>query len=229
MDALKYLFDLLLHFDEHLKQMIETFGSWTYLFLFLIVFCETGLVVTPFLPGDSLLFAAGTFAALAPDTINIWVLMVLLLIAAIAGDAVNYSIGYWIGPRAFSGRIPLLKQEHLLRAQAFYMVHGGKAIFLARFIPIIRTFAPFVAGIGRMNYAKFAMYNVIGGIVWVVVFLLLGYFCGNIPFVKKNYEIVILGIIGVSVLPIVWEMAIARLRGRKLAEVLPAESQPPQG
>jgi membrane-associated protein len=228
MDSVKYLFDLLLHFDEHLKQMVENFGSWTYLFLFLIVFCETGLVVTPFLPGDSLLFAAGAVAALAPDTVNLWVLMVLLLIAAITGDAVNYSIGYWIGPRAFSGKIPLLKQEYLLRAQAFYVTHGGKAIFLARFIPIIRTFAPFVAGIGRMNYAKFAMYNIIGGVVWVVLFLLLGYYCGNIPFVKKNFEIVILGIIGVSVLPIVWEVAVARLRGRKLAEVLPAESQPPQ-
>ena len=217
MDSIKYLFDLLLHFDEHLKQMIDHFGSWTYVFLFLIVFCETGLVVTPFLPGDSLLFAAGALAALVPDTLNVWVLMGLLLVAAVVGDAVNYSIGYWIGPRAFSGKIPLLKQEHLLKAQTFYVKYGGKAIFLARFIPIIRTFAPFVAGIGRMNYAKFAMYNVIGAIVWVVSFLMLGYFCGNIPIVKKNFEIVVLAIVGISVLPIIWEMAMAR-RQPKSAE-----------
>jgi membrane-associated protein len=182
----------------------------------LIIFLETGLVITPFLPGDSLLFAAGAFAALG--ALNVWVLFVLLSVAAILGDTVNYWIGHYIGPRAFSGNIRFLKKEYLDRTHAFYEKYGGKTIILARFIPIIRTFAPFVAGIGAMTYSKFIVYNVVGGIAWVGIFLFGGYFFGNLPFVKDNFTIVILAIIGISVLPGVIEYLRERSRSKADAQ-----------
>ncbi len=202
------------HFDRHLDWFLANYGLWTYAILFLIVFCETGLVLTPFLPGDSLLFAAGALAArsVAGDgyELNVYWLFVLLSIAAIVGDSVNYSIGQWVGPRAFSGRIRFLKKEYLDRTHQFFEKYGGKTIILARFVPIVRTYAPFVAGVGAMNYPKFLAYNVIGGIVWVGSFLFLGYLFGNLPIVKDNFFLVTLAIIVLSVLPIVYEWFKAR-------------------
>ncbi len=210
MELLREFIDFFLHLDVHLAEIIDRFGAGAYGILFLIVFCETGLVVTPFLPGDSLLFAAGAFAALG--SFELVPLMVLLIVAAIAGDTVNYWIGARIGPRAFSGNVRFLKQEYLVRTTEFYERHGGKTIVLARFIPIVRTFAPFVAGVGRMNYARFLAYNVIGAVVWVTLFTLAGFYFGNIPAVKENFTLVILAIIGLSVLPIAIEMLKARRR-----------------
>ncbi|MEP7176075.1 MAG: DedA family protein [Gemmatimonadales bacterium] len=203
MDLLKQFVDLFLHLDTHLSQVIAQYGTWTYLILFLIVFCETGLVVTPFLPGDSLLFAAGTFAALGK--LDLWLMMLLLMAAAILGDTVNYWVGAAIGPRAFSGDLKLLKKKHLDRTQAFYERHGGKTIILARFVPIVRTFAPFVAGVGTMSYGRFLLYNVVGAALWVGLLVPAGYFFGNIPVVRENFTIVILVIVALSVMPIVVE------------------------
>ena len=208
MDLLRYLVDFFLHLDDHLSQVIAQYGTWTHLILFLIVFCETGLVVTPFLPGDSLLFAAGTFAALG--ALDLWLVMILLIVAAIVGDTVNYWMGAYVGPRAFGGRVRFLKQEYLERTHAFYEKHGGKTVILARFIPIIRTFAPFVAGVGAMSYPKFITYNVVGAVLWVGLFVPAGYFFGNIPTVRENFTLVILAIIAISVLPIVYEAVRAR-------------------
>ncbi len=210
MDLLPRLIDLFLHLDHHLGQLISQYGTWTHLILFLIIFCETGLVVTPFLPGDSLLFAAGTFAALG--ALDLWLLVLLLIIAAIAGDTVNYWIGAYIGPRAFRGDIRFLRKEYLDRTHAFYEKHGGKTIIMARFVPIIRTFAPFVAGVGAMSYPKFIVYNVVGAVLWVGLFVLGGYYFGTIPVVRENFTLVILVIIAISVLPIVIEALRARRR-----------------
>ncbi len=210
MDPMETIVDFILHIDVHLAQITAAYGVWTYAILFLIVFAETGLVVTPFLPGDSLLFAAGAIASLG--SIDVTTLMVLLIIAAIIGDGVNYAVGKRIGPRIFSSTTSkLLNREHLERTHAFYEKHGGKTIILARFMPIIRTFAPFVAGIGSMSYRQFLVYNVVGAIVWVVSFTLLGFFFGNQPIVKKNFTLVIGAIIVISVLPAVWEI----IRSRK--------------
>jgi membrane-associated protein len=208
MELLPRIIDLFLHLDQHLGQLISQYGTWTHLILFLIVFCETGLVITPFLPGDSLLFAAGTFAALG--SLDLWLIMVLLIIAAIIGDTVNYWIGAYIGPRAFRGDIRFLRKEYLERTHAFYEKHGGKTIILARFLPIIRTFAPFVAGVGAMSYPKFITYNVVGAVLWVCLFVLAGYFFGNITIVRENFTLVILAIIAISVLPLVIEALRAR-------------------
>jgi membrane-associated protein len=224
MELLSSLVDLFLHLDTHLKSVIDQYGTLTYVLLFAIIFCETGLVVTPFLPGDSLLFAAGAFAALGMMRVDL--LIVLLIVAAILGDTVNYWIGHWIGPRAFSGRIPLLRQSHLERTHAFYERHGGKTIILARFIPIIRTFAPFVAGIGAMHYPRFIIYNVVGGIAWVLIFTLGGYFFGNIPAVEHNFTLVILAIIVVSVLPGIYEFMRERRRGAAKPAAKPAANEP---
>lgn len=210
MDLLTRITDLFLRLDQHLGQLISQYGTWTYLILFLIVFCETGLVVTPFLPGDSLLFAAGTFAALG--ALDLWLVVLLLIIAAVAGDTVNYWIGAHIGPRAFRGDIRFLRQEYLDRTHAFYEKHGGKTIILARFVPIIRTFAPFVAGVGAMSYPRFLTYNVVGAVLWVGLFVLGGYFFGNIPVVRENFTLAILAIIAISILPILVEALRARRR-----------------
>ena len=199
METIKFLIDLFLHLDAYLADIISQYGTWTYAILFFVIFMETGFVVTPFLPGDSLLFAAGTFAAL-DSGLNVWVLLVLLMVAAILGDTVNYWIGHYLGDRAYN--IKWIKREYLDKTHAFFEKHCGKTIFLARFVPIVRTFAPFVAGIGRMSYGFFFRWNIIGGVTWVALFTLAGYFFGNIPFVKKNFEFVIVAIILVSVVPI---------------------------
>jgi membrane-associated protein len=219
LDFIKYLIDLFLHLDEHLSVIIQTYGTWTYLLLFLVIFMETGLVVTPFLPGDSLLFAAGTFASPALGSpLNIWVVWALLCVAAVAGDTVNYWIGHYIGPRAFSGEVPFLKKKYLDRTHAFYERYGGKTIVLARFVPIVRTFAPFVAGVGEMSYGKFISYNLIGGIAWVTVFTWAGYFFGTLPFVQHNFSLVVLAIIFISILPAVIEVIKERRRPVSEAE-----------
>jgi membrane-associated protein len=212
MEPLKSLLDLFLHLDTHLADLIAQYGVWTHGILFLIVFCETGLVVTPFLPGDSLLFAAGTFAGMG--TLNPFLLFLLLCAAAILGDTANYWIGARIGPRAFSGTVRFLNQTHLRRTEAFYEKHGGKTIIIARFVPIIRTFAPFVAGIGTMQYPRFLAYNVIGAVLWVGLFVFGGYLFGNIPAVRQNFSLVIVAIILLSVLPIGVEWLRARRIGR---------------
>jgi membrane-associated protein len=210
MDFVRSVMDLFLHLDEHLNQIVTSYGVWTHLILFAIVFAETGLVVTPFLPGDSLLFAAGALAAIG--SLDLWLLVVLLIGAAILGDTVNYWVGAWIGPRAFSGNVRFLRKDYLDRTHAFYEKHGGKTIILARFIPIIRTFAPFVAGVGAMTYPRFILYNVTGALLWVGLFVPLGYFFGNMPTVKENFSLVILAIIAISVMPIAVEAIRARRR-----------------
>jgi membrane-associated protein len=203
MEFIQTLIDVFIHLDEYLSDIIIRFGSWTYLLLFLVIFAETGLVVTPFLPGDSLLFAIGAFSA--NGALRLEIVIPLLLAAAILGDTVNYSIGHYLGPRVFSDKVRFLKKEHLEKTQAFYEKHGGKTIILARFIPIIRTFAPFVAGIGAMTYPRFIVFNVVGALMWVPLFTLAGYFFGNLPFVQENFEYVILAIIFLSLLPAVIE------------------------
>lgn len=209
MEIVQLAIDFILHIDQHLIDITAAYGMWTYAVLAVIVFAETGLVVTPFLPGDSLLFAAGAICALG--TMNVWVMIALLIVAAILGDAVNYTIGNRLGPRIFSSTTSkLLNREHLNRTHAFYERHGGKTIILARFMPIIRTFAPFVAGIGAMRYRQFAVYNVVGAVVWVASFSLLGYYFGNLDLVRKNFTLVIGVIIVLSVLPAVWEFLRAR-------------------
>lgn len=218
MEFISYLIDLFLHLDKHLSQIIQNYGVWTYLLLFLVIFMETGFVVTPFLPGDSLLFAAGTFASPAlGSSLNIFLLWALLCAAAILGDTVNYWIGHFIGPKAFKGEVRFLKKEYLDRTHEFYEKHGGKTIIIARFIPIIRTFAPFVAGIGAMNYGRFITYNVVGGIVWVTIFTFGGYYFGNLPFVKENFSLVVIAIIFISVVPMVFEFIKQRTSGAKEA------------
>jgi membrane-associated protein len=215
MDLLTNFVDLFLHLDKHLSVVIENFGLWTYLLLFLVIFMETGFVVTPFLPGDSLLFAAGTFAALG--SLNVLGLLLLLSAAAILGDTVNYWIGHFIGPKVFHENIRFVKKEHVERTHEFYEKHGGKTIVLARFAPIIRTFAPFVAGVGRMTYGRFITYNVIGGIVWVWLFTLGGFFFGNLQVVKDNFTLVILAIIAISLLPALYEVLKARLKSTEVS------------
>ncbi len=205
MEAIQFFIDILLHLDKHLDWVIRTYGIWTYAILFLIIFCETGLVVTPFLPGDSLLFAAGTFVAIG--SLDMTLITGLLSLAAIVGDTVNYWIGYAMGPKVFTREDSrFLNKEHLERTHRFYQKYGGKTIILARFIPIIRTFAPFVAGIGMMTYRRFIAFNVIGGIAWIFSFVLTGYYFGNIPFVRNNFIFVILAIIIISVLPVIIEL-----------------------
>ena len=199
MEFLSDIIGIFLHIDEHLASVIDQYGTWTYVLLLLVIFCETGLVVIPFLPGDSLLFAAGAFAA--KGVLSPHLLFILLTIAAIVGDTVNYAIGAFVGPRVFRENVRFLKREYLVKAEAFYEKYGAKTIVIARFIPIIRTFAPFVAGVGKMSYGRFATYNIFGGILWVALFIYGGYFFGNIAFVQEHFETVILAIIALSLLP----------------------------
>jgi membrane-associated protein len=200
MDIIIYFVDFFIHLDKYLPVIIKSFGIWIYVLVFLVIFCETGLVVTPILPGDSLLFALGSFAALG--VLNIELLLILLCIAAIAGDTVNYAIGHFIGPKVFHYEDRrFFKKQYLLKTHEFYEKHGGKTIIIARFMPIIRTFAPFVAGIGAMTYSKFISYNILGGVAWVCLFLLGGYWFGNIPSVKNNFTLVIVAIVILSVMP----------------------------
>jgi membrane-associated protein len=206
MEFIQQLIDIFFHLDTHLNAWAGLLGPWLYLVLFAILFCETGLVIMPLLPGDSLLFAVGALAAIEGSPLNLGLLAILLVIAAVTGDAVNYAIGFRVGPKVFSRENSrFLNREHLLQTQAFYDRHGGKTIFLARFIPIIRTFAPFVAGIGRMGYRRFSMFNVTGGIAWVLSFMLGGYYFGNVPVIKRNFHYVIVAIMVISVLPAVIE------------------------
>lgn len=200
MELINNFIEIFIHLDKHLSIVIQNYGGWTYLILFLIIFCETGLVVTPLLPGDSLLFAAGTFAA--SGSLEVRWLFVLLSIAAVAGDTVNYWIGHLVGPKVFhKENVRFLNKKHLERTHQFYEKHGGKTIIIARFIPIIRTFAPFVAGIGRMTYWRFINYNLIGGIAWIAICVFAGYLFGNLPMVKQNFTLVIFAIIFISILP----------------------------
>ena len=215
MEFIKDVIDLFLHLDTHLQTVIQNYGTWTYVILFFIIFCETGLVVTPILPGDSLLFAAGAFAA--TGSLDLAWLLILLTVAAVLGDAVNYVIGHFMGPKVFSQPDSrFLKREYLDRTHQFYEKYGGKTIIIARFVPIVRTFAPFVAGVGSMTYAKFASYNITGGLLWVGVCVLAGYAFGNIPVVQENFTLVILGIIFVSILPGIIEFL--RQRQQTVAE-----------
>ena len=211
MDWLHSALDVFLHLDQHLNAWAGTLGPWLYVVLFLIVFCETGLVVTPFLPGDSLLFAVGTLASIEGSPLSLPFTLLILWAAAVLGDAVNYAVGHYLGPKVFSSpRSWLLNPKHVQRTQEFYARHGGKTIFLARFVPIVRTFAPFIAGIGTMSYARFAMWNVTGGLVWVGALTLAGYWFGRIPIVQRNFETVILAIVVISIMPLVVEWLRAR-------------------
>jgi len=201
METIKHFFDLFLHLDKTLVQVVHDYGTWTYLVLFLIVFTETGIIVFPFLPGDSLLFAAGALAARPETGLSVWVIMPLLIAAAFIGDNVNYAVGDYLGPRVFRENYKFLNRKYLDQTQAFYAKHGGKTIIMARFVPIVRTFAPFVAGVGTMTYRYFASYSIAGAALWVVSLTLGGYFFGNIEWVQKNFTLVIYAIILVSVLP----------------------------
>lgn len=214
---INWFIEFVLHMDVKLAEIVAWAGSWSYIILFVVIFCETGLVVTPFLPGDSLLFAAGALAG-TTGAFNPVLLFALMATAAILGDTANYWIGHSIGPKVFSGNVRFLKKEYLDKTQAFYEKHGGKTILLARFIPIIRTFAPFVAGVGKMRYGYFISYNFIGGIVWTALFIFGGYFFGNLPFVQKNFSIVIIAIVIISVLPAVWEFVKAKMEEKKAAK-----------
>ena len=205
MELIAWLIDFILHLDKHLVELLRDYGPWIYLILFLIVFSETGFVVTPFLPGDSLLFAAGALAAIdTSNTLTAPMLSLVLAVAAIAGNTTNYHIGKWIGPRAFSGNVRFLKVEYLQRTEAFFLKHGAMTIVLSRFVPILRTCAPFVAGAGRMPYGRFQAYNIAGGLGWVLSLTWAGYFIGNIPLIKDNFGVVTIVIIAVSLLPIAW-------------------------
>ena len=209
MSTIKYIIDLFLHVDKNLAEVIVSFGGWSYGILFAVLFMETGLVIMPFLPGDSLLFAAGALSA-SLGAFNIWVLWGLMVLAAFLGDTVNYWIGHYIGPKAFEMNNKFLKKEYLDKAQSFYDKYGGKAIVLARFVPIVRTFAPFVAGVGKMDYKKFIAYNILGGLAWVSLFTWGGFFLGNIPVIKANFHYLVLIIIVVSVVPIIVEVVKAK-------------------
>ena len=211
MEILTQFFDIVLHLREHIGELIADYGPHIYTIFFLVIFCETGLVLTPILPGDSLLFTAGAFAALGQ--LNVWLMFALLSIAAILGDTVNYWVGHYLGPRVFQWKKSrFFNPDHLKRTHEFYEKYGGKTIILARFVPIVRTFAPFVAGIGAMTYSKFILYNVVGGLAWVAICLFAGYWFGNVPWVAQHFEVVVIAIIFVSVLPMVYEYWKSRSR-----------------
>ncbi len=210
MDLLKTFLDIVLHLQDHLYDLTRNYGPWIYGILFLIIFAETGLVVTPFLPGDSLLFAIGAVAANPESGLNVWLAGLLMLVAAILGDTVNYSVGKYAGRRLATRFPKVIKPEYLQKTSEFFVKYGGKTVILARFVPIVRTFAPFVAGMGAMNYRRFMLFNVVGAIAWVVLILPAGWYLGQIPFVKKRFEVIVLGIIFISILPVVFEWWKAR-------------------
>lgn len=219
MDFIRFVIDFILHIDVHLAELVADYGVWVYAILFLILFCETGLVVTPFLPGDSLLFVAGALASLETNDINVHLMVVLMLIAAILGDAVNYTIGRLFGDRLFSNPdSKIFRRSYLDKTHTFYEKHGGKTIILARFVPIVRTFAPFVAGMGHMSYRQFALYNVTGALLWVLSFTYAGYFFGTIPMIQENLKLLIVAIIVVSILPGVIEIIRHRRAAAKQAK-----------
>jgi membrane-associated protein len=226
MEWLSQAIDYCLHLNKYLPDLVTFLGPWSYAILFLVIFCETGLVVTPFLPGDSLLFAAGAVIA-SPNPeyqLNLWAMLAVLIVAAVVGDAVNYAWGFYLGPKVFKyENSRIFNKKHLLRTQEFYEKYGAKAIILARFVPIVRTFAPFVAGIGKMGYRKFSLYNITGGIAWVALCLMSGYFFGGLPFVARNFELVIVAIILISVMPMVVEFILARRRRAAAAKPLVTE------
>ncbi len=227
MDLIKQLIEMVLHLDKHLVALANDFGIWTYLILFMIIFCETGLVVTPFLPGDSLLFAIGALSA--GGGLNIMAIFTVLVIAAILGDTVNYHIGKYIGPKVFHrDDVRFLNKKHLIKTHEFYERHGGKTIIIARFLPIIRTFAPFVAGMGSMSYARFIVYNIVGGVLWVMLLVFAGYFFGNIPIVKKNFTLVIMAIIFISILPGIIAYWNERMSSKKAARAKVVSEQTPE-
>lgn len=213
MEFLKEAIDFVLHIDVHLQALCGTYGAWVYAILFAIIFCETGFVVTPFLPGDSLLFAVGALAAI--QALDPWIAALILMAAAISGDTVNYWIGHYVGPKVFhEGGSRFLNREYLLRTHSFYERHGGKTIVIARFLPIIRTFAPFVAGIGEMTYGRFILFNVVGGVGWVSLFVAAGYYFGNIPVIKNNFSLVIIALVLIPGIPSVVEFVRIKLRQR---------------
>ncbi len=215
MEFLQQLLDFILHIDKHLSDIISQYGTLTYAILFVIIFSETGFVITPFLPGDSLLFAAGALAANEANELNIHLLAVLLIIAAISGNMVNYQVGRWVGPAVFNRNYKFLKREYLERTQKFYAKHGGKTIIYSRFMPIIRTFAPFVAGVGKMTYSRFSTFNILGGLSWVIMFTYAGYWFGNYDFIKKNFSAVVIMIIIISLMPIAFEAIKMRFQKNK--------------
>jgi membrane-associated protein len=214
-DIFHFLFDFILHIDRHLAEIVTNYQTWTYLILFIIIFCETGLVVTPLLPGDSLLFAAGAIAAMPGNPINISVLVILLFIAAFAGDNTNYSIGRFLGKKVYEKNYRLIKRKYLDETHVFYERHGGKTLIIARFMPIIRTFAPFVAGVGSMKYHRFLMFCIVGNLLWINTFSFAGYFFGNIPAVRRNFSLVVFAIIFVSFIPPVYTFIKKTLQYRK--------------
>lgn len=219
MEFIHYVVDFILHIDVHLTELVAQYGMWVYAILFLILFCETGLVVTPFLPGDSLLFVAGALAALPTNSLDVHVMVFLMVVAAVAGDAVNYTIGRLFGARLFANpNSKVFRRSYLDQTHKFYEKHGGKTIILARFVPIVRTFAPFVAGMGRMSYRHFALYNVVGALIWVLLLTYAGYLFGNVPFVQNNLKFVIVAIIVVSVLPAIIEVVRHRRAAGKTGE-----------
>jgi membrane-associated protein len=217
MELISIMVDFVLHVDDHLNAIVREYGAWTYAILFLIIFCETGLVVTPFLPGDSLLFAAGALAAGGEGGLNPYFLFALLSLAAILGDSANYWIGTLLGRRCYEGRVRFIKPSHLDRTNAFYEKYGGKTIVIARFIPIVRTYAPFVAGAAKMDYSRFAFFNVSGALLWISLFVFGGYWFGNIPIVQDNFGLVVIGIIVLSILPPVIEYFLSRRRAARAA------------
>jgi len=223
MGIISYFIDVILHLDKHLAALIQQFGVFSYLILFIIIFCETGLVVTPFLPGDSLIFAAGTFAAI--KAFNIWVLYAVLAIAAILGDTVNYWIGSFVGTKVFHEKSKFFKKEYLDRTHRFFDKYGPKTIIIARFIPVIRTFAPFLAGVGKMNYWKFLVYNIVGGLAWVALFTFGGYFFGNLSWVQQNFSLVIVLVIVVSFIPVFFEYFRHKHNTRKQARNAAAKKE----
>jgi membrane-associated protein len=217
-DIIRFFIEFILHIDQHLLEIVTNYQSWTYAILFVIIFCETGLVVTPFLPGDSLLFAAGAIAAMPGNPISIYMLVALMLVAAFSGDNTNYSIGRFLGHKVYEKNYKLIKRKYLDETHAFYEKHGGKALIIARYMPIIRTFAPFVAGVGTMRYRRFLMFCIIGNVLWVITFCFAGYFFGNIPTVKRNFTLVVLAIIIISFIPPVYTFIKQTIKFRKQAK-----------